>query len=102
MSCEGGECKVQIFDVRAKKVKVKETWMYGGGFPRVVQKEPGDKYCKKPTEAQIAEALRRKPIWLSDCPNPEKEKKPPCHCIFTEDDLDPKRGWTRWIQRKVP
>ena len=98
MACEGGECKVQIFDVRVKKVQIKETWQAG----QVEVKDPGESHCKKPTEAQIADALRKKPIWLIEGPNPQKQAKGPCHCIFTEDSLDPKKGWTRWMQQKAP
>src|ERR1700733_5594116 len=101
MACEGGECKVQIFDVHVdmNKVKIVKTVWYSGAF---VQQDPSEKYCKKPTAEDIANALRKKPKWLAECPNPKPPEKPTCQCIFIKDDLDPKKGWTSWVQYSLP
>ena len=59
-------------------------------------------HCKTPTDEQLEAFLRKKPIWLADCPNPLKEKRAPCQCLFTADDLDPKKGWTKWRRHSAP
>jgi hypothetical protein len=101
MSCEGGECKVQIFDVRVTNVTIKSSQVESGLFG--VQKNPTDNICHtNPTADQIAQALRKRPIWLTRCPNPKPPAKPECDCIFIEDDLDPKKGWTLWTSQPVP
>lgn len=99
MACEGGECKVQIFDARQKDVKVVETYARSFNLQR---RNPGDKYCKPPSEDQIVAALKPRPKWLSECPKPSPHEEHPCHCVFIEDDLDPAKGWTPWVQQDVP
>lgn len=99
MACQGGECKVQIFDVRVNKVTVKEMWV--DVFGTKIKNPVPDKY-KNPTQSQIEELLRKKPIWLSQCPNPGKQPIPPCECLFTKEYLDPEKHWTQWRTRKAP
>jgi hypothetical protein len=100
MACEGGECKVQIFDVRVKNATIRSSEISGTVLAR---RNPPDDICvRKPTEAQIAQALRKRPIWLTACPNPKPPAKPECECIFIEDDLDPEKGWALWVSQPVP
>jgi hypothetical protein len=53
------------------------------------------------SEQQIAEALRKPPKWLSECPG-KKAPVAECACIFLDEDLDPAKGWTRWVTQQAP
>jgi hypothetical protein len=100
MACEGGECKVQLFDVRVKKIKVVSCRMRTGTFE---QRSPPSDICLQigdVSEQQIADALRKPPKWLSECPG--KKAPAECACIFLDEDLDPAKGWTRWVTQQAP
>jgi hypothetical protein len=99
MACEGGECKVQIFDVKVDGVSVAGRVLR---TPGTIQPDPGDNICRKPTRDQLAEFLRRKPVWLAKCPHPHPAEANSCQCVFTKDDLDPSKGWTPWVERPAP
>lgn len=100
MACEGGECKVQIFDVRVDGVKVEATELdyYAGGK----KNHPDKSECLTPTAGQIANIFRKKPVWLTKCPHPDAHGAETCQCIFITDDLDAARGWTPWVKRDPP
>ncbi len=92
MACEGGECKVQIFDVRADGVTVKNTEL--DYYIGAKKDHPDKTECKTPSAEQIANTFRKKPVWLTKCPHTDAHGPENCQCIFITDDLDAAKGWT--------